>query len=106
MSNSTDIDSVFRAIKEEIFYQDNKFGFEKPQSLPGFIIILENEIAEAKHGWTKDLPDRSSPLHEIVQVAAVAIQCLMRYGTVGNTLSTNDVAENPIVIPTIPNTPE
>lgn len=102
MSNKTDIDAVIRAIKEEIFYQDNKFGFEKPQSLPGFIVILENEIAEAKQGWTKDLPGRSSPLHEITQVAAVAIQCLMRYGTEGNTISTNDVAEDPIVIPEIP----
>ena len=86
-------DEVLFDVMEEIYFQDNKFGVAKPQSLPGFIAILENEIAEAKLGWTKDLEGRSSALHEIRQVAAVAIQCMMRYGTTGNAIATNDIPE-------------
>lgn len=85
---------VYDAITREREYQDAKFGPLKEQSLAGFLIVLENEIAEAKHGWTKNLTGRSSALHEIVQVAATAVACLERYGVEGSAYATNDIPDN------------
>lgn len=83
-------DKVFYAIMEERKRQDEKWGADKPQSLPGFLLILEAELNEAKLGWLKDLSGKSAPLNEIVQLAAVAVACLERYGVKGTAWSTND----------------
>lgn len=82
---------VFDAIRKEMDYQDAKFGVDKQQSLPGYLVIMENELIEAKHGWTKNLSDRHSALHEIVQLAATAIRCLEQYGVTGSAIATNDI---------------
>ncbi len=41
------------AVHRELSHQRQKWGKDKPQSLPGFLLILESELAEAKHGWIK-----------------------------------------------------
>jgi hypothetical protein len=82
---------VFEAIAQERKNQDDKWGENKPQSLPGFLIILESELDEAKKGWAKNLDGKSAPLNEIVQLAAVAVACLEKYGTKGSAISTNDI---------------
>lgn len=89
----TDFREPLRAIAAEIEHQRQKWGREKPQSLPGFLLVLESELAEAKHGWIKNLNGRNSPLAEVVQIAAVAIACLSRYGTNGSAGATNDTTE-------------
>lgn len=72
---------VFEAIIKERNRQNEKFGKDKQQSLPGFIVILENEIAEAKHAWTKNITGKhQTPCEEILQVAATAVACLEKYG--------------------------
>src|SRR4051794_6072592 len=81
------------AIHRELEHQRQKWGKHKPQSLPGFLLILESELAEAKHGWMKNLDGRNSSLTEMVQIAAVAIACLGRYGTFGSARATNDITE-------------
>jgi hypothetical protein len=48
--------------------------------LPGFLLSLESELAEAKHGCIKNLEGRDSPLSEVVQIAVVALACLAPYG--------------------------
>ena len=85
-------EQVFAAIAAERDRQSTKWGKNKPQSLPGFLMVLERELAEAKEGWNKDLPGKSAPLNELVQVAAVAVAALERYGLTGNTISTDDIA--------------
>lgn len=85
---------VFEAIAKERQYQEEKFGENKPQSLAGYLLILESELEEAKRGWIKNLPGKSAPLNEIVQIAAVAVACLERYGLTGNAVSTNDIPDN------------
>ncbi len=82
---------VFEAIIEERLKQEEKWGKEKPQSLPGYLMVMERELAEAKEGWNKDLEGKSAPLNEIVQLVAVGVACLQRYGLTGNTISTNDI---------------
>lgn len=95
------------AIRAEIKYQDEKFGADKGQSLIGYLTVVENEISEAKHGWTKNLKGRHSPLHELLQAVTVGIRCLNRYGTSGCTISADDeVPARPEDSPSEPTQPE
>src|SRR4051812_5599731 len=81
------------AIYRKLEHQRQKWGRDKSQSLPGFLMVLESELTEAKRGWIKNLEGRNSPLAEVVQIAAVALACLARYGTNGSSVATNDVTE-------------
>lgn len=83
---------VFEAIEKERFYQDDKWGRDRPQSLPGYLLIAQAELNEAIAGWIKNGQGRSAPLHELTQVAAVIVACLERYGTEGTTINTDDLA--------------
>lgn len=85
---------VFEAIAQERKHQEDKWGENKPQSLPGYLMILESELNEAKLGWIKNLDGKSAPLNEIVQLAAVAVACLERYGVTGSAIATNDIPDN------------
>lgn len=86
--------AVFEAIVKERTRQDEKWGPNKPQSLPGFLIILERELEEAKEAWAKNITGDHAPLNEIVQVAATAVACLEKYGVTGSATATNDIPED------------
>lgn len=79
---------VIIAIKEERRKQDAKWGSlaEKKQSVAGYLLVLENELNEAKQGWMKNVGGRHSSLSEILQIAAVAVAALEQYGDEGNPL--------------------
>lgn len=79
-------EEVCKSIQEERDYQDSKWGTldEKQQSIPGFMLVLEAELNEAKAGWMKNVNGKHSSLAEIRQVAAVAIACLQQHGIEGN----------------------
>jgi hypothetical protein len=81
---------VFQAIEKEMSRQDAIFGEDKPQSLPGFLLIARKELNEAEEGWLKNKTDAHAPLNELVQVAAVIVQALKRYGCAGCPVSTDD----------------
>lgn len=83
-------EEVYAEIDKEREYQFNKWG-DKPQSLPGYLIILKKEIDEAIDGWMKNSTGRNAPLNEVVQVAAVAVACLEQYGCDGITCNTLDL---------------
>lgn len=83
-------EEVYAEIDKEREYQFNKWG-DKPQSLPGYLIILKKEIDEAIDGWMKNSTGRNAPLNEVVQVAAVAVACLEQYGCDGITYNTLDL---------------
>lgn len=83
-------EDVYKAIDAERAYQIEKFGDDKQQSLPGFLVIIKNELDEAMLGWAKDLPGRNSPLAEICQIAATCVAAMEKYGTTGNAVSTDD----------------
>jgi hypothetical protein len=97
MRNALTMEQVFEAIRAERAFQDTKYGQDRAQSLPGFILIAEAELSEAKLGWCKNLPGKSAPLNELVQVAAVCVAALERYGVEGCTRSTNDIPNRPLV---------
>lgn len=80
------LQEVFEKIREERNYQDNKWGTlaEKPQSIPGWLLILRKELEEAEAGWMKNVRGRDSALGEIVQIAAVAVAALQQHGFEGN----------------------
>lgn len=85
---------VFDAVSKERDRQDDKWGANKPQSLPGFLVILEQELNEAKLAWAKNVTGDHAPLNEIVQIAATAVACLEKYGVSGSAIATNDIPEN------------
>lgn len=82
---------VYEALDGERQYQDAKWGEGKPQSLPGFLLVMQAELDEAIEGWQKNKTGRHAPLNEVVQLAATAVACLERYGTTGSALSTDDI---------------
>lgn len=87
-------EKLLTAIEIEMGYQDIKWGPNRQQSLPGYIAVMENEIAEAKLAWAKNLTGlRSTPLEEILQVVTVGYRCLLQYGVLGTARATNDITE-------------
>lgn len=89
--NVLTMNQVFEAIRVERQKQDEKWGKDKPQSLAGYMLVIRKELEEAEDGWLKDLPGKSAPLNELVQVAAVAVAALERYGNTGNVTCTDDI---------------
>lgn len=89
--NKLSREEVMFAIDYECLSQDEKWGIDKQQSLPGFLLIMQKEINEAVEGWVKNREGKHAPLNEVVQVAAVAIRCLERYGVNGSATATNDI---------------
>jgi hypothetical protein len=89
--NKLSREEVMFAIDNECLSQDEKWGIDKQQSLPGFLLIMQKEINEAVEGWVKNREGKHAPLNEVVQVAAVAIRCLERYGVNGSATATNDI---------------
>ncbi len=83
-------EEVYLQIDKEREYQQNKWG-DKPQSLPGYLLILKKEIDEAIDGWMKNSEGRDAPLNEMLQVAAVAVACMEQYGCDGITYNTLDL---------------
>lgn len=81
-------DDVIACIAAERERQDAKWGAleDKRQSVAGYLMIIEAELAEAKAGWMKNADGRHSALAEIAQVASVAVACLQQHGLTGNPL--------------------
>lgn len=69
------------AILGEREYQDQKWGgiVARPHSVPEWILIMEEELEEAKKAW-RDADGIGDSLHEVRQVAAVALACLEQHG--------------------------
>ena len=72
---------VFKHIVDERIYQDEVWGTieEHPHDVPGWLLILERELAEAKEAWMTRNGDQAA-LQEILQVAAVAVAALQQHG--------------------------
>lgn len=87
-------EQVYNAINEERYHQELKYGKDREQSLAGFLLIMESELNEAKLGWIKNSFGRSATLNEIVQLAAVCVACLEKYGLTGSAASTDDIPHN------------
>lgn len=92
MPNKLTTHQVFDTILNELDKQDKKWGSNKPQSLPGFMLIIQKELDEATLGWVKNIDGDHAPLNELVQVAAVAVACLRRYGVDGSAVATDDIS--------------
>lgn len=81
---------AINAIIAERVNQEQKWGIDKPQSLPGFLLVMQLELQEAINGWMKNIEGKHSALAEIVQVCAVGVACLEKYGISGSAISTDD----------------
>lgn len=93
--NSPFLDSdkmhVLRVVLEERSYQDSKWGTidEHPHTVGEWLLILEQELDEAKEAWVKGDGDDGA-LSEIIQVVAVGFACLEQHGVAEHTDLTLD----------------
>jgi hypothetical protein len=73
---------VMIEIAAERFYQDQKHGNleNSGHTIGEWIIIMEAELAEAKHALIKGGEGRDSVLHEILQTVATGVACLEQHG--------------------------
>lgn len=76
-------ENVFAAIDRERAWQEQKWGVNQdhPHSVGEWLLIVESELAEAKHAWVKGAGDHDA-LAELVQVAAVAVAALEQHGAI------------------------
>lgn len=91
--NKITIEQVFDAIRQERTHQQQKWGVDKQQSLPGFMLIMRKELSEAEEGWAKNIRGKHACLNEIVQLAATCVACLEKYGIDGSAIATDDEVE-------------
>jgi hypothetical protein len=68
---------AYEAISQEREYQAIKHG-EHPHAVAEWIILLEEEIQEAKHAWKQHGNDAA--MSEIIQVAALAVAAMEQHG--------------------------
>lgn len=71
---------IMDAIEGERVYQINKWG-DNPHELPGWLLIMQAELDEAKQAWCKS-GGNDEALKEILQVIAVGVACLEEHGIV------------------------
>jgi len=73
---------IYAAISGELDYQTRKWGSvtEHPHTVGEWLLIVEEELSEAKHAWVKGHDDDA--LRELLQVAAVAVSCMVQHGVV------------------------
>lgn len=81
---------VYRAIDEERAHQAGKYGAGRSLSLPGFLLVIELELAEAKLAVVKGGEGRNSAMAEVLQIAATAVAALEKYGVMGCPVATDD----------------
>lgn len=78
----TSREAVYTAIDQECDHQDRKYGTPAERKLPlaEYIRIAYAELREAKVSLDEGEPDAA--LCELMQVAAVVVQCLRHHGVV------------------------
>lgn len=84
MANASNRDEVFHAINIERDYQINKWTeegtlAEPVHEIPGWLLIIEKELADAKKTWYLD-PEQSK--REILSIAGSAVAALEQLGVV------------------------
>lgn len=88
LDGRTPIGRVLQAVLEERAYQDKKYGppvkGRAGHELPGWLLVVEKELNEAKEAATGHGRERATGRHttraELVQIAAVCIAALEQHG--------------------------
>ena len=75
-------EQIDQAITRESRYQDKKYGKgradQRQHTIAEWMLIMEGELAEAKHAWLKETTEHA--LQEILQVITVGVRCLEEHG--------------------------
>ena len=77
-------ETALRAVIDERRFQDEKWGplFNGGSHTIGeWLLLIEDELIEAKRSLIKGGTGRDSVRSEIVQIAALAVSCLEQHGT-------------------------
>lgn len=65
----------------------------KPQSLAGFVLQLEEHLAQLKRATLHHAEKSVAPLSHVVGMIATGIECLSYYGVSGGVVATCDTTE-------------
>ena len=88
-------EDVMVAIRDEMAYQDDKWGADKQQSLPGYMTVMRRAIGQAEDAWcTNSGTYRDTPLAEVLKCVAVGVRTLQAYGVSGSAFATNDISQD------------
>lgn len=79
---------VYNTINNVRDIQDERHGTDKPQSLPGFLLLFQQYLNKAEVAWITD----KDPLGEVTKLAALCVACLEKYGIDGSPITTDDIA--------------
>lgn len=73
---------VMSAIAREREFQDRKHGHPEsaPHSIGAWLLVIEDELREAKLACIKGQTGRDNVISEIVQIAATCVACLEQWG--------------------------
>jgi len=74
---------IWEAIDAERLYQNKKVlenNWKEQKSVGEWLLIMEAELAEAKHSWIKS--GKIEALEEVLQVVSVGVACLECCGVV------------------------
>jgi hypothetical protein len=74
---------VLAAIRREQDHARRKWG-DKPRTVTQWLLIIEEEVREAKMGYVKHESDREA-IRELLQVAACCLSALEEHGIVERT---------------------
>ena len=83
--NAASFGNVVAAVEQERIFQDSKFGalFEGGEHTCGeWVLLIEDELREAKQALIKGGTGRNSLRSEVVQMAALCFAMLEQHGTV------------------------
>jgi hypothetical protein len=76
----SDFAKAMLLVQAERIRQDGKWGTvkERPHSLPGWLLIIEQELKEAKDAWA-GIPGNDSCFEEIIHVTATGVAVIEQY---------------------------
>jgi len=77
-----ELEQIFLLIARERVYQNEKHGKieSAPHEASTWLLLIEAELAEAKHAIVKGGRGRDTWSHELVQVAALCCAALEQHG--------------------------
>lgn len=75
------IEHVFSLIKSERDYQGEKHG-DAPHEVGTWLLLIEDELREAKQALIKGGRGRDSVSHELIQVAALCCAAIEQHGMI------------------------
>lgn len=75
------IDEINKSVREELIYQEWKWGaeFDRKHGVGEWILLLEAYAEKSKYAWVGNKGDQAA-LREVVKLTALCFSCLRQHG--------------------------